>query len=206
MSFPGSRHVSPRTATVPTSSTKGAKARLVHGMWQRAPMRQMQRRLAIVGYAPSRGYVHNPRKKTANSRWAPTLSTYPATPAPANRTRATLHSATATGPLVTPHLPQPRQPPSTPPLTAHPSPEAAGKWPEDSSNPQVHGQHTGTRGMVHPTLCRVAHSTNPTNSVQKQYKNRPTTIQEPSNNRTTTRTHTVHPHRHPPARRSKGRA
>jgi hypothetical protein len=129
-----------------------------------------------------------------------------ATPAPASRTRATLHSATATGPLVTPHLPQPRQPPSTPPLTAHPSPEAAGKWPEDSSNPQVHGQHTGTRGMVHPTLCRVAHSTNPTNSVQKQYKNRPTTIQEPSNNRTTTRTHTVHPHRRPPARRSKGRA
>jgi hypothetical protein len=32
LSFPCSRHVSPRTETVPTSSTKGAKARLVHGM------------------------------------------------------------------------------------------------------------------------------------------------------------------------------
>ena len=32
-------------------------------------MRQMQRLLASVGYAPSRGYVHNARKKTAHSRW-----------------------------------------------------------------------------------------------------------------------------------------
>ena len=42
------------------------------------------------------------------------------------------------------------------PLTVLPDPEAAGKWPEDTSNPPVHGQHTGTRGMVHPSLCRVA--------------------------------------------------
>ena len=66
------------------------------------------------------------------------------------------HSATATGPLVTPYLPQPRPPPRPPPLTVHPSPEAAGKWPEDTSNPYVHGQHTGTLGMVHPQLCSVA--------------------------------------------------
>ena len=33
---------------------------------------------------------------------------------------------------------------------------APGKWPEDTSNPPVHGQHTGTRGMVHPSLFRVA--------------------------------------------------
>ena len=66
------------------------------------------------------------------------------------------HSATATGPLVTPYLPQPRPPPRPLPLTVHPSPEAAGKWPEDTSNPYVHGQHTGTLGMVHPQLCSVA--------------------------------------------------
>ena len=66
------------------------------------------------------------------------------------------HSTTATGPLVTPYLPQPRPPPNPLPLTVHPSPEAAGKWPEDTSNPPVHGQHTGTLGMVHPQLCSVA--------------------------------------------------
>ena len=61
------------------------------------------------------------------------------------------HSTTATGPLVT-HLTRRcharlRDPH---PLTVQPSPEAAGKWPEDTSNPHVHGQHTGTLGMVHP--------------------------------------------------------
>ena len=101
------------------------------------------------------------------------------------------HSAAATGPLVTPCLPQPRPPPKPPPLTVHPSPEAAGKWPEDTSNPHVHGQHTGTRvstrGMVHLGHCCVElPSTNPTNTVQKQYKNRPTIIQQPYNNRTKT--------------------
>jgi hypothetical protein len=93
------------------------------------------------------------------------------------------HSATATGPLVTPYLPQPRPPPRPPPLTVHPSPEAAGKWPEDTSNPHVHGQHTGTRGMVHPLLCRVAQH-QPNKYRSKQYKNRPTTVQQPYTNRT----------------------
>ena len=45
------------------------------------------------------------------------------------------HTATATGPLVTPHPPQPRPPWDPHPLIVHPSPEAAGKWPEDTSNP-----------------------------------------------------------------------
>ena len=44
-----------------------------------------------------------------------------ATPAPASRTRATLHSATAIGPLVTPYPPQPR--PSPRPPLAHRPPQ-----------------------------------------------------------------------------------
>ena len=61
MSFPGSRHVSPRTETVPTSSTKGAKARLVHGM------ATCPRCNGDVGYAPSFEKVSPQReKKTAS--------------------------------------------------------------------------------------------------------------------------------------------
>ena len=93
------------------------------------------------------------------------------------------HSATATEPLVTPYLPQPRPPPSPLPLTVHPSPEAAGKWPEDTSNPYVHGQHTGTLGMVHPQLCSVAQ--HQSRIKQNPFKTNTTTIQQPHNNHTT---------------------
>ena len=81
------------------------------------------------------------------------------------------------------------------PLTVHPSPEAAGKWPEDTSNPPVHGQHTGTLGMVHPQLCSVAQhqsriKQNPfktnTTTIQQPHNNHTTTTQQPHNNRTTT--------------------
>ena len=91
----------------------------------------------------------------------------------------------------------------TPPLTVYPSPEAAGKWPEDSSNPHVHGQHTGTRGMVHPLLCRVAqHQPNKYRSktIQKPSNNRTTTVQQPYNNRTKT---VQKPAQQPPAKTSK---
>ena len=48
--------------------------------------------------------------------------------------------------------------PATYPTPAHPdlADGREGKWPEDTSNPYVHGQHTGTLGMVHPQLCSVA--------------------------------------------------
>jgi hypothetical protein len=91
----------------------------------------------------------------------PTAATTPAASTPAAATPAAFPTAPVPHHhchrlLVTPHPPQPRPPWDPHPLIAHPSPEAAVKWPEDTSNPPVHGQHTGTRGMVHPSLCRVA--------------------------------------------------
>ena len=74
--------------------------------------------------------------------------------------------------------------------------EVSGKWPEDTSNPQVHGHLASTRAHAgwFTRRCVELPSTNPTKSIQNQYNNRynkyhtaynnpPPTIQQPYNNR-----------------------
>ena len=62
------------------------------------------------------------------------------------------------------------------------------KWPEDTSNPQVHGHLASTRAHAgwFTRRCVELPSTNPTKSIQNQYNNHTTTIQQPDNNHTTT--------------------
>ena len=71
--------------------------------------------------------------------------------------------------------------------------EVSGKWPEDTSNPQVHGHLASTRAHAgwFTRRCVELPSTNPTKSIQNQYNNHTTTIlhttsQQPANNHTTT--------------------
>ena len=69
--------------------------------------------------------------------------------------------------------------------------EVSGKWPEDTSNPQVHGHLASTRAHAgwFTRRCVELPSTNPTKSIQNQYNNhtqQPYCIQQPANNHTTT--------------------
>ena len=68
-----------------------------------------------------------------------------------------------------------------------------GKWPEDTSNPPVHGQQPSTRahsGWFTRSSCVALPSTNPESNkihskpIQQPYNNHTTTIQQPHNNRT----------------------
>ena len=107
---------------------------------------------------------------------------------------ATRHSATATGPLVTPRPPQPRPPPRPPPKTPTRSPSTPALKPH---------RYEMARGLLQPPCARPAArahlgwfdgsppftsscvalpSTNPTKSVPKQYNKHIKTKQQPYKN------------------------